>query len=391
MSRRVLRTIPVFYPYVSGPANQAARVSRDLAGLGWDSYLVTTTYLANASIGESMVEGVRTRRLRAGLGVMAYRCVNDPFHALDQKPELVHAHEYRNRLTTLARRFAKRESLPYVLQPHGGLSMFRYLFSGIGRVPYRLFDLATRGRDVLEADAVILATEQERQEAISFGVDPDRTDVIPVGIDVPDDPPLCAEVGESFEVLFVGRINPGRNVEQLLRAAAAVRTRFRRRLIVRVVGPFAARSGLERNARYEGALRGLVADLNLQDMVRLEGPLSGRALRDAYLRADVFVYPSRYENFGQTMLEAASHGLPLLVTRTGVASDLVEDGQTGYFVDLDDIEGLADRIVLLGEDEPKRRAMSARLRELVRERYAWPAVVGAYERLYRRLVSASSQ
>ncbi|NIP99801.1 MAG: glycosyltransferase, partial [Nitrospinaceae bacterium] len=49
-----------------------------------------------------------------------------------------------------------------------------------------------------------------------------------------------------------------------------------------------------------------------------------------YQSADVFVYPSRYENFGQPVLEAAAWGLPVIATSTGVASEIIREGETGF-------------------------------------------------------------
>jgi len=102
-----------------------------------------------------------------------------------------------------------------------------------------------------------------------------------------------------------------------------------------------------------------------------------------YQAADAFVLPSAYEAFPISLLEAASSGLPLLVTQVNGADELVSDGHSGWFMERDAVM-IADRLSQLGSDREAMRAMGAAAREATRE-MSWGKVVDAYADLYREL------
>jgi len=385
---RILRTIPNFYPYVTGPANQAWQVASRLAGDGYGSTILTSDHRAKDAPAEEQREGVWIHRLPEGPGVLAYRWVRGARRWLaEAEYELIHAHSYRNYLTSLAHRTVRRRGVPYVLQPHGQLLMYRHFLGAAGSVPYRVYDTATGKREVLDADAVILATEQEREEALAFGVKAERAHVIPVGVAARDEPGKERGGDERLTVLFVGRLSPDRNLEQVLHALAKLPASAQQAVRVRFVGGGGNRSRLNRGESYPARLRRLAGELGVSKMCEFVGPLYGEDLDAAYAEADVFVYPSRYENFGQTVLEAAGHGLPVIATATGVARDVVVEGNTGHLVPLDDASALSDRLRHLIEDREAIAHMGRTMFEQVQSAYQWPRIVDRYVTLYEWLLS----
>jgi len=104
-----------------------------------------------------------------------------------------------------------------------------------------------------------------------------------------------------------------------------------------------------------------------------------------YAAADVFVLPSAYEAFPVSLLEAASTGLPVLVTRVGGAEDLVVHGQNGWFIERN-AEMIADRLRHLATDRDSMKRMGAAAREATRD-MSWNCVIGAYADLYRDLAT----
>lgn len=69
---------------------------------------------------------------------------------------------------------------------------------------------------------------------------------------------------------------------------------------------------------------------DLAGRAEFTGVLRGEALAAAYLRADVFVFPSKHDTFGQVVMEAMATGLPVVVTDKGRPQELVRDGVTGF-------------------------------------------------------------
>ena len=385
---QILRTIPSFYPHVTGPANQAWHVARRLGVNSFANTIITTDEHAADAPRQEQRDGLRIERLRRSrVGALAYRGVYGARRRLTTAPaSIIHAHSYRNALTTLAHRAAKQRGLPYVFQPHGQLLMYQYLLGPLGRCPYRGYDALTRKREVLDADAVVVATSQEYREALAFGVPADRMHIIPMGVNERTEPPVPRGGNPTLRLLFVGRIEPGRNPLQLVRAVAQLPWSMQRQVELRFVGPIAARSQLHREKGHLQTLRHEMHRSGVAARCRLLGALYGEQLEAQYAEADVFVFPSRYENFGQTILEAGNAGLPVLATATGVADDLICDGETGHVIRYDDTAELTRCLMRLVEDREAVARMGRAMFDRVQAHYRWDHVIERYRSLYTQLL-----
>jgi glycosyltransferase involved in cell wall biosynthesis len=102
-----------------------------------------------------------------------------------------------------------------------------------------------------------------------------------------------------------------------------------------------------------------------------------------YAAADVFVFPSAYETFPLSLLEAAASGLPSIVTRIGGVAEVVGDGEAGIVVQREP-DAVAEALATLAADPARRVAVGAAARRRASE-FTWErsteAVLGLYERL----------
>ena len=108
----------------------------------------------------------------------------------------------------------------------------------------------------------------------------------------------------------------------------------------------------------EAGVAALARQLGLADDVALLGYLTDDKLTRAYAQADVFVFPSRTDTFGQVILEAQASGLPVIAVAEGGPADLVRDGVTGV-LSPSHSGALADAVAGLAA-APERRARLAR-------------------------------
>mgnify|MGYP001385621846 FL=1 len=90
-----------------------------------------------------------------------------------------------------------------------------------------------------------------------------------------------------------------------------------------------------------------------------------------------------YGNFGQPLIEAAAHGLPLIATPVGIAKDIVIDGETGYHV-TGKTEEIKDRIESL-TDSNLRLEMGRKIQVEIKNRFDWGKIMGQYKSLYQSL------
>ncbi|PIQ96751.1 MAG: hypothetical protein COV67_07860 [Nitrospinae bacterium CG11_big_fil_rev_8_21_14_0_20_56_8] len=277
--------------------------------------------------------------------------------------------------------FASRRGKPFVLNTHGSLLGFeKYLPPGWRQWPYRLYDALTFRQTARKACAVIVSSKMEYQDALEFGIDRNRLHIIPMGIDLDEGTlPSPSRIHDApLHLLFVGRIARVRRVELLLQAAARLTFPWR----ATIVGGEAQTSSMSPPG-YVRELVHLAETLGIRDKVHFAGSQPPDQLRSWYRAADIFIYPSLYENFSQPLLEAAAERLPIISTRVGIAPELIREGETGFIV-TGDPASLASRIEML-KDPDVRHTMGNRLRQRVKEQFGWDQIIDRYLDLYQSL------
>ncbi len=235
------------------------------------------------------------------------------------------------------------------------------------------------------ADRIICASQGEMDTLVNlYGVPPQRVALVPCGVDTDRFRPLSPararrRLGLPLDdplVLFVGRIEPLKGIDILLRAAAQLEGRFR----LLVVG------GDGQDADRKAALRALALDLGIGQRVMFLDAVPHDDLPLYYGAADICVVPSHYESFGLVALEAMACGVPVVASGVGGLRDTVQDGQTGYLVPWRCPEPFAERLDLLLSNEPLRRSLGREARAAV-ERFRWSEVAARVEGIYHELVS----
>lgn len=245
------------------------------------------------------------------------------------------------------------------------------------------------------ADALIAATPAEKEQLIQlYDAAPARIRVISPGVDTERFHPIpAAHAKEQIAVcpdrrviLFVGRIEPLKGIDNLLRAIVQVveeREDLREGLYVPIIGgdPNRVREDDEM-----ARLQELEEELGIGDVVIFLGSKDQDTLQYYYSAAEMVVMPSDYESFGMVALEAMACGAPVIASDVGGLAFLVKDGRTGYRVSARDPEALAEKITLLLTDEVTRRRIGQRA-ACWAESYAWPHIADQIEDVYEQVTS----
>ena len=216
----ILRTIETFYPYVTGPTNQAFRISLELERRGFHSPILTTYCDVDNKLPCSEDHrGVEVFRYRNQFRLMRY-CISLGMIKGFRDFDLIHSHNYRNFQADLGLFFSTVKKKPFILSTHGSLLGYRmYLKRRLARLPYALYDLLTFKLTAKKADLVVVSSRVEYEDAIEFGIKEEKIRLIPVGIDAERYEKTGSNRGkDSFTLLFVGRIVRNRKVEDLIRA-----------------------------------------------------------------------------------------------------------------------------------------------------------------------------
>jgi D-inositol-3-phosphate glycosyltransferase len=254
---------------------------------------------------------------------------------------------------------------------------------------------------VLEAaDRIIAATLAEQaQLQFLYKADTDKITVIPPGVDIshfypiPQDEARCV-IGVPEKdpmLLFVGRIEPLKGVDTLIRAIAHMRTtgitdRYPHYLAV--IGGEPNADQHEMNSEM-ARLQHLSRELGLGDLVVFLGKRAQSSLPYYYSAADVLIMPSHYESFGMVALEAMACGTPVVASQVGGLAFLIQDGVTGYVVPGGDPIALSERLTQLITQPEHRRQLGEQAAAYARD-YAWENITARILDLYQEMIGVKA-
>lgn len=298
--------------------------------------------------------------------------------------DLVHVHGLYRFPPSYAASLARRRELPYVVCLHGSLDPFLYKQSSrslpMKRLWERWFDLP----NLHGASAIHYTTEGERGRA-SFLKLRAPSFVVPNGLDwarfaeLPARGAFRARLGVGNEplVLFLGRLNFVKGLDQLVPAFARVRARFPDAALA-IVGPD--------NEGFGTKVRGWVAEHGLVDAVRFVDHLQGEQVLQAYVDADVFALPSYTENFGMVVAESLACGTPVVISdQVNIHAEVAAVG--AGLVTRCDVGEVADALCTLLADAGRRTAMGAAGRALVQRKWTWDVVAGQLTAEYEKVIA----
>src|SRR5438874_3140950 len=221
-----------------------------------------------------------------------------------------------------------------------------------------------------QLDSVFVNSEEYRRSWIRRGFAPEKLKILPRGLDTtlftPEhrDPAFWQKFGEqngAVHLLYVGRISKEKDLDVLAQAYRRLRD-----------------EGLPIQLYLVGDGPYLQALHESMPEAIFTGYLRGKELAAAYASADVFVFPSTTDTFGNVVIEAQASGVPVIVSDTGGPKELVEANVNGVVTKSHDVEDLARAIRDLVNDKRKRHQMSRQARQAVIDR-SWP---GAFRKFW---------
>ncbi len=375
---RILQVAPSFYPALTygGPTVTTYELCRNLPALGCEVRVLTTD--ANG-LGQTLkVETTREVPFEAGFSVRY--CHRMLRHAVAPTliqllpsyigwADVVHLH-YTYSFPTLPTHFQCRSShKPLVWSTHGAISRWA---GSSRRTAKAVWDLLWYYGTAKERMLVHLSSEQEEKDARAR-FPKLRTAVVPIGVEVPaklDRSPSTS----GLRMLFLGRLDPIKGLENLLRACSLLDGQGCRDWCLSIAG-----AG---KASYVNHIRREIASLGLGERVRLLGELSGDAKKTLFERSDLAIVPSYTENFGIVVAEALAHGVPVIAS-TGTPWSRLEQKGCGLWV-ANEAQPLADAIGKMARMPLEE--MGLRGREWMLREFNWASVAQRMVELYRSLV-----
>jgi glycosyltransferase involved in cell wall biosynthesis len=236
--------------------------------------------------------------------------------------------------------------------------------------------LRMQGKVARKLPQILTVSESSRRDiATDFGVEADRIQVIPLGVDEGFRPPTSPRVPGRL-LAMASADTPMKGVATLLEALAKLRTE-RDVSLVLVTRPSPG-----------GRTEQLIERLGLEDCVTFVSGVSDAELVELMGSAEVACVPSLYEGFSLPTAELMACETPLVVSRAGAIPEVVgPDGECADLVTPGDVGELYDALGALLDDPERRARMGAAGRRRVEERFSWRAVAQATAEAYERAIA----
>jgi D-inositol-3-phosphate glycosyltransferase len=346
--------------------------------------------------------GVRVRYFECGHGTLTKEQLPAHIAGLskeflrllkDEKYDAIHSHYWIS--GKVAMPAAKELGIPLVHTMHT-MARVKNLNLAEGETPEPMIRVQGETQVVAAANALVANTDAEAASLVSlYDACPDIVHVVSPGVDLytftPGQGRSAARtvVGlpqDSLVVTFVGRIQPHKGPEVLIRATSELVKHsplLRHKLIVNIMG---GASGA--NTEEVDRLKELATWLAIDDVVRFAPPVPRADLAQWYRAADLVVVPSYSESFGLVALEAQACGTPVVATAVGGLRTAVADGISGVLVDGHDPKAWSSVISRLLQ-EPQRRVLLSMGAIEHASHFGWDATARGTLDIYDQVITES--
>ena len=389
---RILQIIPSISLVYGGPSQMVLGLSAALAAKNIDVTIITTD--SNGDIGQLPLDVPLNEPIQQnGYQIIYFRCYpwrryKFSFSLLQwlnenaRQFDLAHIHALFSPVTTLAATIARYHHLPYIIRPCGMLDpadlqkkkRLKQIYATLLERP-----------NLAGAAAIHFTSKEEAKISERFGLGctgkmPGPRDlVIPLGVTAGLFPKRLRESQVPI-ILFMSRIEPKKGLDLLIPALESI-------LGSGIEFHFILAGSNPQNADYETQIKVQIHNSSLAKYTTITGFVSGDLKAELLTKADLFVLPSYYENFGIAVAEAMAAGVPVVISdRIHIAED-IQQAEAGWVGPLE-VGAIANSIksALLNPQERQRRGLNGK--EYAKKHYNWEAIAQQTIDAYQQILSS---
>jgi glycosyltransferase involved in cell wall biosynthesis len=389
---RILHVIPYVHPSAGGPPVVVENFVRETGRLGHLSEVISTPLFCK----DNQLALLQHLNKLAPTTLLSPSRIFMPLHGLTRlqlgksirAADIVHVHTLWNPINIIVRRECARHRRPYVLMPHGMLDPYSL---AVKRWRKAFYLWTIERKNISAAQCLIYTTAEEERLATSRASPFPRGVVIPLGGDAPaeNSAALASGFRERFpkawgrrQILFLGRLHFKKGLDRIMTVLPSIVRAFPDVLLTIVGGG---------TTEFETALKSEIAARGLESNVMLTGRLHGNAKWGAYASAELFLLPSRQENFAITVAEAMQMGVPVIISNRVNIWPHVKAAGAGVILEEERIaSGLGDNILSLLQDGGTRRLLGQRGQEYARTNLTWKGATSLLLKCYGEVLVRSS-
>ena len=223
-------------------------------------------------------------------------------------------------------------------------------------------------------------TNRERDTLIKrFKFNADKVETLPIGVDFEKFSSKPKQnlrkklnLQGKFVILDTCFLSPKKNLELILR----VLKYLPKNIVFLHVGGVS-------DINYKQKLDKMIKNLELEKRVIFLGKVSKEEMIASYHAADVFVQPGFKESFCIPVLEAMAAGKPVITAETGIASEVIENGKTGFIIRNE--EDIIKNVKTLMDDKRLKNRIGKNAQKIAKE-YDWEIIIDRLEKIYKRVI-----
>ena len=392
---RILQIIPSISLVYGGPSQMVLGLSAALASQGIDVTIITTN--CNGDIGQDPLDVPLNLPIKQnGYEIIYFRCF--PFRRYKfslsllqwlnenaRQFDLAHIHALFSPVTTFAATIARYHKLPYIIRPCGMLDPADLQKKKLLKQVYATL---LERPNLAGAAAIHFTSKQEAKVSERFGLHSTskmpvpqnfwpQDLVIPLGVTAD----IYSEILPDSEIpiiLFMSRIDRKKGLELLILALESI-------LANNIKFNFILAGSNPQDADYETQIKVQIKKSVLEQFTTITGFVSGDLKAEMLRKADLFVLPSYYENFGIAVAEAMAAGVPVVISDRVYISDDIQQAEAGWVVPLE-VGAIARAIesALLAPQERQRRGFNAQV--YAKKYYNWEAIARQTIEAYQHIL-----
>ena len=379
---KILQVIPFFSPKFGGSVSVLYNLSKELVKRNHEVTIITSDFGFDLQYANT---------IRAnGVIVIPLRYIANIYFFLYTPPlkywlknnlkeyDIIHLHNFRSYQNVMVHKYATMYGIPIILQAHGSVLPF---FEK--QIQKRLHDYIW-GRKILTYSSKCLAVSKvEKDQYLTMGVPENKIEIIPNGINVenyeilPERGNFRKKYGIASDekiILYLGRLHKSKGLDFLIDSFSSLLDQYQNVKFV-IVGP---------DEGFLNVLLKKIKKLKLNEKILVTGPLYKTEKIEAFVDADVLIYPGRIEIFGLVPFEAIMCGTPVIVADDCGCGEVIRKAQCGYLVHYGDIYGLNETILKVIENPESTKKMVDSGKLYIQENLAWNDIVKQVERLYKK-------
>ena len=388
---KILQIIPSISLVYGGPSQMVRGLSTALAKQGIDVTILTTN--ANGDSGQAPLDVPLNQPVNEnGYQVRYFPC--SPFRrykfSLDllnwlkthaSEYDLAHIHALFSPVSSTAATVARSQKLPYILRPLGTLDpadlnkkkQLKKLYAALLERP-----------NIAGASAIHFTSHEEARISERFGVKTNDL-IIPLGVTLPELKKTPEAILSHLKIqpnvpiiLFLSRIEPKKGLDILIPALEKV-------LATGLNFQFILAGSNPQDPEYETKIKQQIQSSALAEKTIISGFVTGEIKTALLTKADLFVLPSYYENFGIAVAEAMAVGTPVIISKGIYIWEDVEAAEAGWVGNgtIDEISSLIET-ALTNPQECQRRGLNAQNYALTY--YSWDAIAQQMIQAYQGLI-----